>query len=120
MEVGKILSNGKVEKEYFREGYIYKNKNNFDNKVGICYIAEYQCEDNIINKKSIEGKDYETYNSMLEKVEKAYKDYNIDETKYSKEDLLESVFEGLDWQHFDTLLFDYIDSLDEEKRCKYE
>lgn len=114
MEIGKILSNGKVEKEYFMEGYIYKNKKNFDNKEGICYIAEYQCGDNIIDKRSLEGKDYETYNSMLEKVDKAYKDYNIDETKYGKETMLESVFEDLDWQYFDTLLFEYIDSLDED------
>ena len=43
-EIGKITDNGIVEKEYFGQGFIYKNYNNFKDKKGICYISEYQAD----------------------------------------------------------------------------
>lgn len=112
MKIGRILKNGIVEKEYFRQGYIYKNYDNFKNKKGICYIAEYQSDK--IDDKSIEGIDYETYDSMMKHINWAYETYKIDETKYSKELMLDSVFEGVDWQHFSTLLDEFIECLDDE------
>lgn len=113
MEIGKIVNN-KVEKEFFRQGHIYKNTDNFEKKSGICYIAEYQCDYDVLDNESVEGRDYETYDSMKEQVDKAYKMYNIDETKYRKETMLATVFEMVDWQFFSTLLYEVIDSLDDE------
>ena len=51
---------------------------------------------------------------MKEQVDKAYEMYHIDETKYSKETMLATVFEMVDWQFFSTMLYEVIDSLDDE------
>lgn len=112
MNIGNIDEVGLVEKEFFNQGYIYKNYENFKNKQGICYISEYQTD--VIDCNCIEGEDYETYNSMLDKVNNAYDYYKIDETKISKNCVLDMVFEMLDWQSFDTLLDEYIENLDED------
>ena len=42
--VGNITKDGLIEKEYYSQGYIYKNVPNYWAKKGICYISEYQGE----------------------------------------------------------------------------
>ena len=116
MEIGKILDDGTVEKEYYGQGFIYKNEENFEKSerfghainVGICYISEYGTD----NVK--ENDDFETYDSMKKQVEEAYKEYTINPLIYPIEKMVKVVFEMLDWQGFSTLLYETIDCLPDE------
>lgn len=111
-EIGKILEDGAVKKEYFQEGHIYKNICNFYRQDGICYISEGQADK--IDKNSKPGEDYETYQTIFEKVQEAYKHSKIDENKYSIKDFTETIFHDLNWQSPDALIIDSIDALDDE------
>ena len=101
-----------VKKEYFQEGHIYKNICNFYRQNGICYISEGQADK--ISKKSKPGEDYETYQTIYEKVKEAYEKAKIDENKYRLNDFVETIFNDLTWQSVETLTIDYIDALDNE------
>lgn len=122
LEIGKILENGKVIKEYYGPGYIYKNLDNFDNKKGPCYIAEYQGEIEQNNGKMetknfnvmIEGEDYETYNTIIKMITEEFERNNIDSSKIPIEDFAKEVFLDVDWQHISTLVSEYIEDFDEE------
>lgn len=110
MEIGKILEDGTIEKEYSGQGFIYKNDENFENKTGICYVSEYGAS----NVQDDDGDGYETYESMKEQTEQAYKDLEINPVTYPIEKLIAVVFEMLDWQGFGTLLYEVIECLDDE------
>lgn len=110
--IGEILEDGTVKKEYFRQGNVYKNFANFYRKDGICYISEYQADK--ITSKSKEGQDYETYQSIYNKVKEAFETEKVNQEKYSIEDFTETIMNDLDWQYADTLIPEYIDALDDE------
>ena len=111
-KIGNILEDGTVEKEYFQEGHIYKNICNFYRQDGICYIAEGQAEK--LDKNSKPGDDYETYQTIYEKVKEAYDKAKIDEKKYALKDFVETIFNDLNWQSVEALITDSIDALDNE------
>lgn len=111
-EIGKILEDGTVKKEYFQEGHIYKNICNFYRQDGICYISEGQVDK--LDKNSIAGEDYETYQTIYEKVKEAYDRAKIDEKKYSLKDFISTIFNDLNWQSVEALTMDSIDALDNE------
>ena len=117
-KIGDILEDGTVKKEYFRQGYIYKNFANFYKKDGICYISEYQTDK--ITKESKEGKDYETYQSIYTKVKKAFESERVNQERYSIEDFTETIMNDLDWQYPDTLIQESIEALDDEYFLDYE
>ena len=117
-KIGDILEDGTVKKEYFRQGYIYKNFANFYRKDGICYISEYQTDK--ITKESKEGEDYETYLSLYLKVKKAFESERVNQEKYSIEDFTETIMNDLDWQYPDTLIQESIEALDDEYFLDYE
>lgn len=111
-KIGKILKDGTVKKEYFQEGHIYKNICNFYRQDGICYISEGQADK--INKKSKPGEDYETYQTIYNKVKEAYEKAGIDEKKYKLKYFVETIFNDLNWQTVEALTMDSIDALDNE------
>lgn len=111
-KIGNILEDGTVEKKYFQEGHIYKNICNFYRQDGICYIAEGQTDK--IDKKSKLGEDYETYQTIYEKVKEAYEKAGIDERKYNLKDFVATIFNDLNWQSVEALTMDSIDALDDE------
>lgn len=111
-EIGKILEDGTVKKEYFQEGHIYKNICNFYRQDGICYISEGQADK--LDKNSIPGEDYETYQTIYEKVKEAYDRAKIDEKEYSLKDFISTIFNDLNWQSVEALTMDSIDALDNE------
>lgn len=111
-KIGEILEDGTVKKEYFQEGYIYKNICNFYRRDGICYIAEGQADK--LDKNSKPGEDYETYQTIYEKVKEAYNKAKIDEKKYSLKDFVATIFNDLNWQSVEALTTDSIDALDNE------
>ena len=100
-QIGKILPDGTIEKEYFRQGYIYKNFENFYKREGICYVSE--LDENNINDAGIsfEGicedvRDYLVVNGVyLNKV--TFDDIEI---------MAEDVFEQVDWQFACSLIQD--------------
>lgn len=77
MEIGKISPDGTVEKDFYVQGWIYKNYDNFEKKKGVCYVPE------------LSDEKY-TYDDFL---------------KICKNDktLARLVFELVDWQHPETL-----------------
>lgn len=120
---GEILDSGKIEKEYFRQGYIYKNYPNYWAKKGICYISEFQGEQvakpildssgNIrkdefgeemyydeyyITENAKEGIHFETYNSFKKLADETF---GKEETNL----FVNELFEMVDWQ-FATSLAD--------------
>lgn len=116
-KIGEILEDGTVKKEFFGQGNIYKNLANFYRKEGICYISEYQADK--ITKKSKEGEDYETYQSIYNKVKEAFELEKVNKEKYSLEDFTETIINYLDWQTADSLISEYIESLDDEYFLDY-
>lgn len=110
--IGEILEDGTVKKEYFQEGHIYKNIANFYRKEGICYIAE--CQADKIDKKSKAGEDYETYQTIYEKVKEYCKKEGVNPEKYSVEDFVKTIFNDLSWTVPESLIIDSIEALDDE------
>lgn len=117
-KIGEISEDGTVKKEYFQEGHIYKNICNFYRQDGICYISEYQADK--IDKKSKPGEDYETYQTIFEKVKEKYEERGINSEKYKLEDFVETIFNDLNWQSVEALTIDSIDALDDEYFLDYE
>lgn len=111
-KIGEILQDGTVKKEFFQEGHIYKNITNFYRQNGICYVSEYQADK--INKSSIPGEDYETYQTIYEKVKEEYEKAGIDKNKYRLKDFVATIFNDLNWQSVEALTIDSIDALDKE------
>lgn len=111
-KIGEILADGTVKKKHFQEGYFYKNICNFYRQKGICYIAEGQADK--INKKSKPGKDYETYQTIYEKVKEVYEKAKINKNEYRLKDFVANVFEHLNWQSVENLTADLTESLDDK------
>ena len=109
--IGKIV-NGNVIKDYYKkEGYIYKNFNEFNNKTkNICYIPEESGESNKL-------KDNTTYN-YFDFLELSQESYNtnehikkeMDNNLYTVEEFAEALFLSCNWQHPETLLEAWEDS----------
>ena len=71
--IGRKLADGTYEREFFQQGWIYKNPGNFIKKSGVCYVPE------------LSDSEY-TYRDFLELCG-------------GNEELAEYVFEMVDWQH---------------------
>lgn len=98
--IGSINENGQIEKEYSGQGFIYKNYNNFFNKQNeICYISENDDAENIE-----EGSVGYSYNDLLSLCIDHLKTYkSVHGIKNAKE-LVEVLFETLDWSDPSTIL----------------
>lgn len=98
-EIGKIYPNGTIEKEYYRQGNIYKNYANFFKREGICYIPEF--EEN--------AQDGVTFNDIVDEVKDYLVDKNVNLDKIPQntiEDMAFEVFDTVDWQYTSTLISD--------------
>ena len=80
-------------------------------------IQKYQADK--ITNKSKEGEDYETYQSIYNKVKEAFELEKVNKEKYSLEDFMETIINDLDWQTADNLITEYIESLDDEYFLDY-
>ena len=136
---GEILDSGKIEKEYFRQGYIYKNYPNYWAKKGICYISEFQgeqvakpildsngnirkdefgeemyCDEYYITENAKEGIHFETYASIRKT---AYDTLYDNEFNYTNEEevriFANELFEMVDWQFASTLANELVESWEE-------
>lgn len=76
--IGKRLARNSYRKEFYRQGYIYKNFQNFERKRGVCYVPE------------LSDKEY-TYDDFLALCG-------------GNHTLAEFVFEIVDWQHPETVV----------------
>lgn len=108
--IGRILENGEVEKGGTIQGFVYKNFDNFYARQGICYISEYGCE----NVLTCDEEGYDTYESMLKETKRIYEREHVDPKQYPIELMIETVFDMVDWQGFETLLIEIVDSLDDD------
>lgn len=114
-EIGKILEDGTVSKDYFRQGWIYKNYENFYKREGTCYISEYD-----------EGKFGDTgisYDGIKEEVVHYLVQCGVNVDKVPEtliETMVENVFETVDWQYTcsliegDQWLEEYVNDLPKE------
>lgn len=104
-QIGKILSDGTIEKEYFRQGYIYKNFENFYKREGVCYVSEH--DENNINDAGI------SFEGICEEVTDYLELNGVDLNKVTFEDIeimAEDVFEQVDWQFVCSLIYeDYLE-----------
>lgn len=109
-EIGKILEDGTIEKEYFRQGWIYKNFENFYRREGICYVSEY--DENKIGEGGI------SYEGIREEVIEYIKMCEVDIDKVPErtiDGMVEDIFENLDWQYCCSLIHDeYLEGYIEE------
>lgn len=98
-EIGRILEDGTIEKEYFRQGYIYKSYENFYKREGICYVSEHD-----------EGKIGEvgvSYEGIRDDVIDYLLLCKVDVQKVPEtliETMVEDVFETVDWQYASSLI----------------
>lgn len=142
--IGEIKEDGTVIKEFYGQGYIYKNFENYNKKSGPCYIAEYQGEveyqeeveyeddisDDVPNTKNfndmIEGEDYETYATIQATIKDIFAQAGIETTPEKMEAFARDVFEEADWQSIDSLGYEWLENwedyeeLDESKEIKVE
>lgn len=100
-EIGKILEDGTIEKEYFGQGYIYKNYENYYKREGKCYVAELE-----------KGKKIEEAGISYQGIAEEVCDYlllcGVDVTKVPKkiiDGMVEDVFETVDWQNTSSLIY---------------
>jgi len=94
--VGKIHENGKIEKEFFQQGYIYKNFEAFCEKTNeVCYIPELDDAEFYT-----EGVGY-TYQDFVNLAKEHFEELGVNGIP---EILAEVLFEFCDWQHPETLL----------------
>ena len=112
--IGKVLEDGTIEKEYFRQGYIYKNSENFYKREGICYVSEYDGDN--INDAGI------SFEGICEEVVDYLKEYDVNLEKITDrqiEGMAEDLFETVDWQYVSSLIMDdwlegYIEDLPDD------
>jgi len=87
--IGEILPDGKIEKEYYGQGIIYKNFQAFGEKTDeVCYSPE------------LSDETY-TYQDFLEIAKSKFEELQDTEKFHS---LAQSLFELCDWQHPETLM----------------
>lgn len=98
-EIGKILEDGTIDKEYYRQGYIYKSYENFYKRDGICYVSEH--DENKIGEAGI------SYDGIQDEVV----DYlilcgvNIEKVPDSIiETMVKDIFDTVDWQYVCSLI----------------
>ena len=115
-EIGKVLEDGIVEKEYFGQGYIYKNYENYYKREGICYIAE--CEEGRCDKLGV------AYKDIQEEVYDYLKECGVQVEKVPEkmiEGMINDVFETVDWQLTSSLIYgdDYLEGYVEDFPKEY-
>lgn len=108
--IGKITNN-LIEREFYGQGFIYKNFDNFYNKSkDICYIPELSTNDNEI--ATLDNTVTYNYFDFLE-LAKGFLETNIKSKAWclrnhtTAEDIAKDLFESLDWQHPESLLCDW-------------
>lgn len=110
--IGNIASDGVIEKEFYCQGYIYKDFDAFENKTNeICYVPEYS-GDNIEDTVSVREDNKYTYKDFV-RIAQEFIDMNEDVKRYCEkngetaEDIARNVFEMVDWQHPETLIDEF-------------
>jgi len=107
--VGKILPSGKIEKEYFGQGFVYKNFDAFNNKTDeICYVSEHD-SDVISEGVGHKYKDFVRIGQEFIDSDEDVKAYCKREN-VSAEGIAEQLFEMVDWQSPETLICDWENS----------
>lgn len=101
MKIGKLLPNGKVEKEYcelgVNHGYIYKNTEAFEQKLDeVCYVPEYTVNDDVS-----EGYNYQDF---LDLAKETFGEFGF---KGNIEKFAEVLFNSCEWQSPETLIEDW-------------
>lgn len=98
-EIGKINSDGTIEKGKTEQGYVYKNYENFFKREGICYIPEY----------GESTQDGVTFDDIINEVKQYLVENNINLEKIPQrtiENMAFDVFDTVDWQYTSTLIDD--------------
>lgn len=117
-EIGKVLEDGTIEKEFHGQGYIYKNYENFYTREGVCYVPEYG--GNKIDNAGV------TYDDIRNEVIDLHScKINIENVSNKEIDtMIVDVFNTVDWQHTSTLISeDWLDGYVEnisKKVCNEE
>ena len=137
--IGNITKDGLIEKEYYSQGYIYKNVPNYWAKKGICYISEYQGEavakpligidgkqridefgeeeyeeDYYITENSKEGKHFETYNSIQNVAKFALENEFGKSNEKDIRFLANEIFDMVDWQFASSLASELVENYELE------
>lgn len=110
MNIDKYLNNT----EQTMNGVVFKDRNAFEKKEGICYIGEYGLEElerlkeegvDVTDEDILEYSIGSTYASIKSEVEERWEDFD-DEIKEecSIEDIVEDVFESSDWTFISTTI----------------
>ena len=110
--VGRILPDGKIEKEFEGQGYIYKNYRAFFEKTDeVCYVPEYSTS-SVEDKETVDDDSKYTYKDFV-RIAQKFIDENEDVQEYCKEeeltaeDIAQDIFETIDWQSPETLIVDW-------------
>ena len=110
--IGRILPDGKFEKEFYIQGYIYKNPKAFCEKTDeVCYVPEYST-DSLTDIDSVDEEYKYTYKDFV-LISQKFIDDNEDVKEYCKdsgmtaEDVAVNLFEFVDWQAPETLVCDW-------------
>ena len=110
--IGRILPDGKFEKEFYIQGYIYKNPKAFCEKTDeVCYVPEYST-DSLTDIDSVDEEYKYTYKDFV-RISQKFIDDNEDVKEYCKdsgmtaEDVAVNLFEFVDWQAPETLVCDW-------------
>lgn len=100
-EIGKIKSDGTVEKGQTDQGYVYKSYENFYKRGGKCYVAEHETENNIEDVGI-------TYEGIYEEVCDYLLECGVNVFKVPEkiiQGMVEDIFETVDWQFTSSLIF---------------
>lgn len=110
--VGQILPSGKIEKEFYMQGFIYKNPKAFFEKTDeVCYVPEYS-SDSLTDKEGVDENYKYTYKDFV-RISQKFIDDNEDVQEYCQkndmtaEDVAVNLFEFVDWQAPETLIDDW-------------
>jgi len=105
--IGKI-DNGKIIREYYGQGWIYKNYLEFEKKSNnICYIPELSTNDN--EEPTLENTVTYNYSDFLD-LAKGFLETNKISNEWciknnvTPHDIAKELFESVDWQSPETLL----------------
>lgn len=99
--IGKI-ENGIITKEFYGQGFVYKNFKAFENKTDeVCYVPEFSSDE---GDESLEGNSTYTYNDFISIAKEAFKDLGFEG---SPETLAKLLFESCNWQSPETLVSEW-------------
>lgn len=118
-EIGKVLEDGTIEKEYHGQGYIYKNYENFYTREGVCYVSEYDGDK--IDNAGV------TYDDIRDEVIEYLLSCEVNIENISNKEInamIIDVFETVDWQYTSTLISEdwldgYVEDMNKES-CNEE